>query len=328
MPSQLTIVIILALIFDFLNAVHGSSNIVATMISSRAFRPLNALLLAGIAEFIGPFLYGVAVARTIGAEIIDVNIITLRILMACMIASILWSLLTWFLGLPSSTSHGLVGGLVGATIVGAGINAIRLPGLIKTLVGLFGTPVIGFGLGFLLLRLILFLAWNASPRINEFFKRSQLLTSVVLASSHSSNDAQKAMGIIVLGMLISGSLSSFAVPAWVVAATAMGMMLGTLFGGFRLIRTLGGKFYKIRPLDSFTAQTASVLVILGSSVIGWPVSTTQVVSSAILGVGSSERFGKVRWSVAGGIVLAWVVTVPVTAALAAGVYWVLIRLLP
>lgn len=208
------------------------------------------------------------------------------------------------------------------------MNAIRIPGLIKTLVGLLGTPLIGFGLGFILLRLVFFLAAGASPSINEFFKRSQLLTSVILASSHSSNDAQKAMGIIVLSMLISGTIQTFTVPFWVIAATAVGMALGTLFGGFRLIRTLGGKFYKIRPVDSFTAQIASVIVLLGSSAVGWPVSTTQVVSSAIVGVGSSERLGKVRWSVAGGLLIAWIVTVPITACLGAGVYWLLIKVIP
>ncbi len=328
MSPQLLTVIVLALIFDFLNAVHGSSNIVATMISSRAFRPLNALLIAGLAEFAGPFLFGLAVARTIGAEIVATNVVTLKILTACMIASILWSLLTWFLSIPSSSSHGLVGGLIGATLVGSGLKAIKFPGLIKSLFGLLGTPLIGFALGFLLLRLIFLLAAGASPRINEFFKRSQLLTSIILASSHSSNDAQKAMGVIVLGMLISGFLPAFAVPLWVIIATAAGMALGTLFGGFRLIRTLGGKFYKIRPVDSFAAQLASVFVLLGSSAVGWPVSTTQVVSSAIVGVGSSERFGRVRWSVAGGILVSWIVTVPITAGLGAAVYALFAKFLP
>src|SRR5258708_8044930 len=328
MSPQLLTVIVLALIFDFLNAVHGSSNIVATMICSRAFRPLNALLIAGLAEFAGPFLFGLAVARTIGGEIVATNGVTLKILTACMIASILWSLLTWFLSIPSSSSHGLVGGLIGATIVGSGLKAIKFPGLIKSLFGLLGTPLIGFALGFLLLRLIFLLAAGASPRINEFFKRSQLLTSIILASSHSSNDAQKAMGVIVLGMLISGFLPAFAVPLWVIIATAAGMALGTLFGGFRLIRTLGGKFYKIRPVDSFAAQLASVFVLLGSSAVGWPVSTTQVVSSAIVGVGSSERFGRVRWSVAGGILVSWIVTVPITAGLGAAVYALFAKFLP
>ncbi len=325
MSPQVILVIGLALVFDFLNGVHGSSNILATVISSRAFRPSTALLIAGVGEFIGPFIMGFAVAQTIGAQIVDTQVVTLKILVACLSGSILWNLLTWFLGLPSSSSHGLVGGLVGATLVGAGWNALRLPGLLKALIGLFGTPLIGFGLCFLLLRLILFLAAGATPRINDFFKQSQFVTTIILALSHGSNDAQKAMGVIVLCLLIGHLLPAFTIPFWVIAATAAGMALGTVLGGYRLIRTVGGRFYKIRPVHSFTAQTASAVVLVGSSAIGWPVSTTQVISSAIIGAGSSDRISKVRWSLASEILVAWLVTMPVTALLAAGVYLLLMR---
>jgi len=325
MPPQILLVVALALAFDFLNGVHGSSNIVATMISSRAYRPMTALLIAALAEFAGPFLFGIAVARTIGAQIVDTNIVTLPILIAALIGSVVWNVFTWILGLPSSSSQGLVGGLVGATLMGPGVNAVHLSGLVKALVALFGTPLIGFGLGFVLLRLIYFLAAGASPRINEFFKRSQILTAIILALSHGSNDAQKAMGVIVMAFMIGGILPAFSVPLWVMGASAGGMALGTLLGGWRLIRTLGGRFYKIRPVDGFSAQAASALVILGSSAFGGPVSTTQVVSSAIIGVGSAERVSKVRWSAAGQILIAWILTIPITAALAAGIYWLLIK---
>ena len=323
MPPQLILVIALALVFDFLNGLHDSSNIVATMISSRAFRPQVALGITALAEFSGPFLFGVAVATTIGDEIVPASALTLEAILACLMAAILWNLLTWFLGIPSSSSHGLIGGLIGAVAVGAGLGSVQLAGLEKVLIALFTSPLIGFVVGFLLTRLIFFLARGASPRINDFFKRSQLLTALGLAFSHGTNDAQKTMGIITLSLVIGGVLPAFHVPTWVVAASAGAIALGTSLGGWRLIKTLGGKFYKIRPVHSFSAQLSSALVIIAASLVGGPVSTTQVVSSAIMGVGSSERWGKVRWGVARDIVTAWFVTIPATALISAGIYWLL-----
>jgi PiT family inorganic phosphate transporter len=325
MPPQLILVIALALVFDFLNGLHDSSNIVATMISSRAFKPQVALGITALAEFSGPFLFGVAVATTIGEEIVPAGALSLEVIIACLSGAILWNLLTWFLGIPSSSSHGLIGGLIGAAAIGAGLGSIRLAGLEKVLIALLTSPLIGFGVGFVLTRFIYFLARGASPRINGFFKSSQLLTALGLAFSHGTNDAQKTMGIITLSLVIGGVLPSFQVPTWVVAASAGAIALGTSLGGWRLIKTLGGKFYKIRPVHSFSAQLSSALVILAASVIGGPVSTTQVVSSAIMGVGSSERWGKVRWGVAGDIVTAWFITIPATALISAGIYWLLMK---
>ena len=326
MPPEFILVIFLALVFDFLNAVHGSSNIVATMISSRAFRPWTALAITAVAEFLGPFLFGVAVARTIGSEIVQSNVITMPMLIAGLVGTIAWSLLTWFLGIPSSPTHALIGGLIGAAFVGVGPGSLLLNGIVKALAGLFSAPLIGFGIGFVLTRIIYFLVAGASPNVNEFFKRSQLATAVALAVSHSANDAQKAMGVIVLALVIGGFLPGFNVPFWVIFISAAGMALGTLLAGWRLIRTIGGKFYKIRPVHSFSAQLTSTLVLLGSSLIGWPVSATQVISSALIGVGSSERFGKVRWGVAGEILTTWILTIPASALLSAGVYWLLLNI--
>lgn len=323
MPVELILVIALALLFDFLNGVHDSSNIVATMISSRAFSPRAALTMTAIAEFAGPFLFGVAVARTIGDEVAQSGALTLHVLTACLISAILWNLLTWFLGLPSSSSHALIGGLVGAVAMGAGFGAIKLAGLEKVLIALFASPLVGFIFGFILMRVIYFLVRGATPGINEFFKRAQFVTAIGMAFSHGTNDAQKTMGIITLSLVIGGVLPSFRVPLWVVAASAGAIALGTSVGGWRLIRTLGGKFYKIRPVHSFTSQMTSGIVILAASLFGGPVSTTQVVSSSIIGVGSAERLGKVRWSVAGDIVTAWIVTIPATALVSAGIYWLL-----
>ncbi len=325
MPLQLIVVIALALVFDFLNGVHGSSNIVATVISSRAFRPRAALLIIGAAEFIGPFLFGVAVAKTVGAQIVDTKVITYNILMASLISCVAWNFLTWFLGLPGSPSHGLVGGLIGAALLGVGLGALRMQGLIKILIALFITPLISFGFGYIATKLIFFLARDATPRINDFFKRSQLFTAVFLALSQGSNDAQKTMGIIVLSLIIDKKMFAFSVPLWVMAVSAAGMSLGTVLSGARLIRTLGGKFYRIRPVHSFSAQISSLILMIGSSFLGLPVSTTQLISSSIIGVGASERLGKIRWNVANDILISWILTIPATAALAAGVYWLLVR---
>lgn len=323
MSNQLIFVIILALIFEFLNGMRDSSNIVATMISSRAFRPQTALGITAIAEFSGPFLFGVVVAKTIGRDIVDSNVLTLDVLAACLIGTIIWNLITWFFGIPSSSSHALIGGLMSAVLISVGLDGIKLQGLYKVLVALFISPIIGFIFGFIVLRIIYFLARNATPHVNELFKKGQFFTALGLAFSYGANDGQKTIGIITLSLIIGGQLSEFTVPFWVILLSASTMALGTALGGWRLIRTLGGKFYKIRLVHSFAAQMTSALVILSASFIGLPVSTTQVVSSAIIGVGASERFGKVRWGVAGDILIAWIVTIPASALFSAAIYWLI-----
>jgi len=323
MSLQLYIVIGLALLFDFLNGIRDSSNIVATMIASRAFSPRFALGLTAVAEFAGPFLFGIAVATMIGEEVVQSNVLNLDVIIAGLLGAIVWNLITWFLGLPSSSSHALIGGIIGAVMAGAGFGAIKLQGLEKVLIALFASPLIGFAVGFILTRLIYFLARDATPEINKFFKNGQLFTALVMAFSHGTNDAQKTMGIIALSLVIGGYLPKFQVPIWVIVLSAGAIALGTALGGWRLIRTLGGKFYKIRPVHSFSTQLTSGIVILTASFFGLPVSTSQVVSSAIIGVGSSESFAKVRWSVAEDIVSAWFITIPASALASAGVYWLL-----
>ena len=326
MSNELIIVIALALLFDILTGMRDSSNVVATMISSRAFAPHTALAITAMAEFLGPFLFGVVVAKTIGDQVVQSGVLTLDAIAACLVGAIAWNLITWFFGLPGSSSHALIGGLVGAVIAQAGINAIKVSGLYRVLIALIASPIIGFAFGFLITRLIYFLIQNATPRINEFFKRAQFFTALALASSHGANDSQKTMGIIALSLVIGGVLPAFQVPLWVIAASAAGIAIGSSFGGWRLIRTLGGRFYKIRPLHSFSTQLTSALVLLSASLFGVPVSISQVVSSAIIGVGASERISKVRWSVAGDIITSWVITIPASALLAAGVYWLITRL--
>jgi PiT family inorganic phosphate transporter len=278
------------------------------------------LLLAGAAEFAGPFLFGVAVANTIGKDLADPRHLTMPVVIAAVLAAIAWKLITWWLGLPASSSHALLGGLVGAVTISSGVTVLHSRGLIKVAVALILSPVLGLLLGHLMMKVVLFLSHGATPRINQLFRRGQWLTAVILALSHSTNDAQKSMGILTLGLVATGMQETFEVPLWVVASAAGAMALGTMVGSRRLIKTIGGKFYKIRPVHSFTAQATSGAVILAAALLGGPVSTTQVVSSTIIGVGSAERINKVRWRVLYDIALAWFLTIPATALMAVILY--------
>jgi PiT family inorganic phosphate transporter len=321
-PQVITL-IILALIFNFLNGVHDSSNIVATIISSRSLSPRLALGLTAVAEFCGPFIFGVAVAKTIGSEIVSSEHITMSILIAALSGSIIWNIITWYLGYPSSSSHALIGGLIGATAAGFGFNGILLPGLIKVCIALFLSPVIGLVAGFLFTKLVFLLSKNTSVKINLFFKRAQIFTGTCLALSHGANDAQKTMGIMALGLLTAGELTSFSIPLWVIVISALAIAIGTVSGGWRLIKTLGAGFFRIRPVHGFCTQVTSAGVILGAALLGGPVSTTQVVSSAIMGVGAADRINKVRWQLAGNILAAWLITIPLSGLMAAGIYFIL-----
>jgi PiT family inorganic phosphate transporter len=323
MPPLLIVLIILAIAFDFLNGVHDSSNIVATMISSRAIKPRAALTITAIAEFCGPFIFGVAVANTIGNEIVASENLNMLVIIAALSSAIVWNIATWLLGIPSSSSHALIGGIIGAVAIGAGFHEIQMSGVIKVLISLFISPIIGLLAGLIIANLVYLFSWKATPRINGVFKKLQVFTSVGLALSHGTNDAQKTMGIITLGLVISGVQKEFSVPFWVIIVCAAAIALGTSVGGWQLIKTLGSKFYRIRPVHGFASQITSAAVILTASLLGGPVSTTQVVSTAIMGVGAAERKNMVRWGVAGEIISAWLFTIPSNALLAAGIYWLL-----
>jgi PiT family inorganic phosphate transporter len=324
-PIPICALIGLALIFDFFNGFHDSSNIVATIIASRALTGRQALTITAVAEFIGPFLFGVAVATTIGNEVLNDTQVKLSVTLAALIASVVWNIITWRLGIPSSSSHALVGGLIGAAVVENGWGVVKLAGLGKVVLALAISPLVGLIAGYLAMKTVLFMARGASPKINVFFKRAQIVTAIALALSHGTNDAQKTMGIITLGLVSAGVLPTFHVPLWVIAICAGAIAAGTATGGWRLIKTLGSKFFKVRPVHGFTTQVASAAVILSAALLGGPVSTTQVVSSAIMGVGSAERVSKVRWGTAGQIVVAWVTTIPFAAILAAGLAVILRR---
>jgi PiT family inorganic phosphate transporter len=320
LPPTFLLLFVVTSISGFFDGFHGGANVVATVISSRAMSPRTILLLAGLAEFVGPFLFGVAVAETIGKDLADLQHLTMPVITAAVVAAIVWKVITWRIGVPSSSSHALFGGLVGAITIGSGAAVLHSRGVSKVAVALLLSPVLGLLLGHLAMKVVLFLSHGATPRINQFFRRGQWLTAVVLALSHSTNDAQKSMGILTLGLVATGMQETFAVPLWVVATAAGAIALGTMLGSRRLIKTIGGKFYKIRPVHGFTAQATSGAVILGAALLGGPVSTTQVVSSTIIGVGSAERVNKVRWRVLYDIALAWFLTIPATAVMAALFY--------
>ena len=319
----LIIFIAIALLFDFLNGFHDSANVVATVIASRAMSPRVALTISAITNFMGPFLFGVAVATTIGTEVVSEEAVTVPTALAALLAAIVWNLITWWLAIPSSSSHALIGGFVGAALTGFGISAIQIDGLIKVLLALLISPILGALLGWIIMAVILFLGQGFSPRINEVFRKGQWITTITLGLSHGSNDAQKTMGIITFGLIAFGVLPVFIVPTWVIGASATAIALGTALGGWRLIKTMGAGFYRIRAAHAFSSQVASSVVILGAALLGGPVSTTQVISSSIVGAGAAERLNMVRWGLAGQIAMAWLITIPATALLG-GIFFILL----
>ena len=323
----LIIFIAVALFFDFLNGFHDSANVVASTIASRAMSPRVALGLSALTNFIGPFLFGVAVATTIGTEVVTEEAVTVPTAMAALLAAIVWNIVTWWFGIPSSSSHALIGGFVGAALVGFGTDAIQVEGLTKVLLALLISPILGFILAYLILQLILFIGRGFSPRINEYFRRGEWITTITLGLSHGTNDAQKTMGIMTFGLVAFGVLDEFVVPTWVIAASAGAIALGTALGGWRLIKTMGAGFYRIRAVHAFSSQIASTAVILGAALAGGPVSTTQVISSSIVGAGSAERVNMVRWGLASQIAMTWVLTIPLTVIMGGLFYLLLVAIL-
>lgn len=328
--------VVTVVIFDYTNGFHDASNIVATVIASRAMTPVQAVIVVATFEFLGPVLGGTAVANTIGkfvnvGDLADVKSIV--VILAGIFAAITWNLGTWYFGIPSSSSHALVGGLAGAVIVAAGPSYVvwgfselfthgHVTGVTKVLVGLIISPLVGFWVGFFLHRLASLLLRGARPVANTYLRRAQWGTSAFLAFSHGANDAQKSMGIITMVLILGGHLETFAVPFWVILTCAGAITMGILSGGWRIVRTVGFGIYKVRPLHALDAQLTSAAVIFGASLLGAPVSTTHVVSSSIMGIGSSERPKAVRWAKAQEIVSTWLVTIPgagLVAALASGV---------
>ncbi|HJQ50464.1 MAG TPA: inorganic phosphate transporter [Gaiellaceae bacterium] len=313
------LVVVIALGFDFTNGFHDTANAIATSVSTRALRPSHAILMSAAANFIGA-LTGTAVAKTIASGLAttpsgDAGQIVVA---AALVGAIAWNLITWRLGIPSSSSHALIGGLIGAVIASAGPAALNGQGIFdKVLFPLVASPILGVVIGFALMVVILNVFRRAHPKtMNDRFRRLQVISAAYMAFSHGSNDAQKTMGIITLALVAGGVLADPTVPLWVILMAASAISLGTAAGGWRIIKTMGQKVVKLDPVHGFAAETTAATIIFGASHFGMPVSTTHVISSAIIGVGSSDRFSAVRWGVAGNIVIAWVLTLPASAAVA------------
>jgi PiT family inorganic phosphate transporter len=322
--ATLIAVLGLAVLFDYINGFHDTANAIATSVSTRALSPRVAIAMSATANFVGA-LTGTAVAHTIGAGLITQQSEGGVVVPAALLGAIVWNLLTWRLGIPSSSSHALIGGLLGASATAVGFGAWQMDGVLgKVIVPLIGSPIAGFAIGFALMVLIFNVFRRAHPKtMQDRFRRLQVLSAAYMAFSHGSNDAQKTMGVMTLALVSAGVLSEFKVPLWVIVLAAGAISLGTAAGGWRIIRTMGSKVVKLDPVHGFAAETAAATIIFGASSLGMPVSTTHVISSAILGVGSSDQFRAVHWGVARRIGIAWVLTLPASGLVAALAYLVL-----
>ncbi len=316
-------ILTLCLIYGYLNGLHSSASLTATMISSRAASPRMALFLATMGVALGPFVLGVAVANTIGTQLVRVDATTVQIVIAALLGAIGWGgLMLWF-KLPISISQALVGSLIGAVLVGFGAGAVMMPGLLKIILALFVSPLLGILVGFLLVRLVYRLGITAPPSINRWLNRGQLLFSLLLAMFFGANDGQKIMGMVMLGLIATGLRHDFVVPLWVVGFSALAISIGSFVGGWRLMQTLGRGLYTIRPVHGFGTQAASAGILFFASVLGGPVSGSQVITSAIVGAGSADRVQKVRWGAVQHILTSWLLTIPLSAVLGGLVYWVI-----
>ncbi len=317
-------VVALAVVFDYINGFHDTANAIATSVATRALRPQYALLMATVFNFAGAFA-GTAVARTVGAGLVDEQTTSQVVVAAALIGAIVWNLITWWLGLPSSSSHALIGGLIGATVVGAGAGALKVDGIVnKVLVPLISSPLVGFAGAFVLMIALTWIFRHAARKpLGAAFRRLQVFSAGYMAFAHGSNDAQKTMGIITLALFSAGVIPTVEVPAWVIVIAASAISLGTAIGGWRIMHTMGQRVVQLEPIHGFAAETTAATVLLTTAHLGMPVSTTHVISSAIMGVGASRGVRGVRWGVARRILVAWVLTIP-AAAIVGALTWVLL----
>jgi len=312
------IVIFLALAFDFINGFHDTANAIATSVSTRALTPRTAIVMAASMNFVGALLF-TGVAKKIGGSITDPALLDngIQIVIATLIAAIIWNLLTWWFGIPSSSSHALIGALAGAVYVGAGSDHIKWSGFKDIVLGLILSPLIAFAIGYVVMTILKWIFAKRSPHtVNKGFRSMQILTAAFQSFTHGTNDAQKAMGIITFALVTSGHLDSMEVPLWVKISAATAMALGTSIGGWKIIKTMGTKIFKIEPINGFAADISAASVIFSATLLHLPVSTTHAITSAILGVGSAKRFSAVKWGIAGRIVITWFITIPLSAILA------------
>jgi inorganic phosphate transporter, PiT family len=323
----LVAIILLALTFDFLNGFHDAANSIATVVSTRVLSPQKAVLWAAFFNFVAAFVLGTHVAKTLGKGMIDLSIVTNEVVVAGLVGAIAWNLITWYYGIPVSSSHALIGGYAGAAVAKAGWGAIVASGWTKTLLFIVLAPLIGMMLGLTLMITVtwIFRRWNPF-RLDKLFRRLQLLSAGLYSLGHGGNDAQKTMGIITGLLVASGRLERFEVPLWVILISHAAIALGTMFGGWRIVKTMGSRITKLQPFGGFCAETAGAITLVGATLSGIPVSTTHTITGAIVGVGATKRVSAVKWGVAGRIVWAWVLTIPLSAAMSAATLLVLKRL--
>jgi len=326
MTIGILILIFLALAFDFLNGFHDSANSIATVVSTRVLSPRYAVAWAAFFNFIAFLFFGVHVASTIGKGIVDINIIDKYIIFGTLMGACAWNLITWYLGLPTSSSHALIGGLIGAALVKAGTTPLLWPGILKTVSFIFISPVVGLILGSFFGRVVYTLFRNSTPsKVDQFFRKGQLISAALYSMGHGGNDAQKTMGIIASLLFSAGLLGkSFYIPFWVVILCYLAIALGTTFGGWRIVKTMGQRVAKLKPVDGFCAESGAAITLFASSALGVPVSTTHTITASIMGVGSLQRMSAVRWGVAGSILWAWVLTIPCSAAISALSYFLVV----
>ncbi len=311
----------IALVFDYINGFHDAANSIATVVSTRVLSPGQAVIWAAFFNFVAAFGFGTAVAKTVGKGMIDIQVVTFAVIFAGLVGAIVWDLITWYFGLPTSSSHALIGGYAGAAVAKAGLGAIIPAGWTKTLIFIVLSPMIGLVFGLLLMTAIFWIFRNTAPRkIDHWFRRLQLLSAALFSLSHGANDAQKTMGIITGVLFTAGYITVFEVPIWVILSAHTAIGLGTLAGGWRIIQTMGQKITKLQPVGGFAAETGAASAIYIATLFGIPVSTTHAITGAIVGVGATRRLSAVRWGVAGKIVWAWVLTIPAAAFIGAVTY--------
>ena len=321
---SVVVLIGVALLFDYINGFHDAANSIATVVATRVLTPGQAVVWAATFNFLAAFGFGTEVAKTVGSGMIDLSIVTSAVIFAGLLGAIIWDLITWYVGLPTSSSHALVGGYAGAAIAKAGVGSLIASGWTKTLLFIVLAPMMGMALGLLLSVVSLWLFRGFSPnRVDKWFRRLQLLSAALYSLGHGTNDAQKTMGIIAGVLLTAGYLTVFEIPFWVVMAAHIAIALGTLSGGWRIVHTMGSKITRLQPFGGFAAETAGAITLFTASAAGIPVSTTHTITGAIVGVGSVRRLSAVRWGVARRIVWAWVLTIPAAAGIAALTYQIL-----
>src|SRR5215203_7436932 len=316
--------IIVALLFDYINGFHDAANTIATVVSTRVLTPGKAVIWAAVFNFVAAFTFGTGVAKTVGSGLVDIKVVTFAVIFAGLMGAIIWDLITWYYGLPTSSSHALIGGYAGAAIANAGFAAIITSGWTKTLIYIVLAPLFGMTLGLVIMVLIFNLFKRSAPqRVDRVFRKLQLVSAALYSLGHGGNDAQKTMGIIAGVLVTAGYLKTFSIPIWVILAAHAAIALGTLSGGWRIIHTMGSKITRLQPVGGFAAETAGAITLFVATAFGVPVSTTHTITGAIIGVGSTRRLSAVRWGIAGQIVWAWVLTIPISAVIASGVYFIL-----